>query len=170
MCKDVTVRAPHTYSEWLSSNFWFSLGQNTIGHGFSRQRAMILYNQGLPFNRDVWMEGLLKFMTGPQVASKFGLYHSEFCTWDAHSARLVNVGIRLLRVQPVQFQSEEWIGLYSQQTASLPSLVFHGHALPDYRLSGSRVSIPYIRVPDDNIVQSHSLKRVFFNINRSLFS
>jgi hypothetical protein len=59
---------------------------------------MTLYNQGLRFNQDVWMEGLLQFMTGSQVASKFGLCYSEFHTWAAHSARLANVGIRLLRV------------------------------------------------------------------------
>jgi hypothetical protein len=153
---NIAILKPHTYSEWLTTNFWFSPGQDTIGPGLSRHRAMILYNVGLQRNSDVWVDEYQRILPNTEVEVRFGLLPVEYRHWDILCDRLACVGSRLKSWQSTHPHLEEWLGVYWNPEDALPQLVFQGQAIPKAQLDGLPTSVPIVCISDGYEMQPQS--------------
>jgi hypothetical protein len=81
MSPAIQMRSPESFEEWLSTSFWWGMGQNTIGPGFSKERATQLHNAGLKWNRSAWDFLNLTIITGIQAKARFGLQLEECHLW-----------------------------------------------------------------------------------------
>jgi hypothetical protein len=97
MAPSITTRGPTSFKEWLSTNFWWGVGQDTIGPSFSKDSATTLYQAGLRWNRNAWDYCNHCIISGVCAMMKFRITEEECRARVGIRQRLTGMGAGLER-------------------------------------------------------------------------
>lgn len=105
-------RGPENFDEWLSTNLWWGIDQDTLGPGFSKTRGAQLYGRGLRQNRDAWDFASNTVKSAYIIQTQFGLSDNEFTSSERLRQRLYDRGIWWLRQRHNYPIDSEWYGIF----------------------------------------------------------
>jgi hypothetical protein len=135
----VVCLPPSNFDEWLSSNFWWTLGFNSIAPAFSRLRAMELFNASLHMIKHAWTRSWV--LSGQEAQVQFELFTSKHQNWEAVCKYLWGLSGSFLIQQNTLFVEGNWIGLYEDMSDILPLAIFEGHTQPACNLQRMQQSL-----------------------------
>lgn len=129
LVKFTYVRGPDNFEEWLSLNFWWGVGQNTLGPGFSKTRGTQLYKAGLKRNVDVWDFNTNSIKSLDVVHRAFGVRHTESQAWKSLRQRLTGIGGRWINQSHNRPLPDAWYGVFVNHQDSTPGYVLQGSSI-----------------------------------------
>jgi hypothetical protein len=124
MVKRLSPCIPGVYYSVLIQSLWFEDMLHLIGPNLSRERAKLFFRTGMKIVKDVWCFEDGRVMDWEEINLKFPLTPEERPLWCQLTNSFSRDWSCKLRIGPLPLRKGEWVGLYTEDTMALPSVVF----------------------------------------------
>jgi hypothetical protein len=124
MVKDLSFDDPCDFYSVLNRRLWFEDGLNLIGPRMAKERAAVLFKAGMQVVRDVWDLKGGQLYDWDEIRERFPLMEEERPFWRQLTKNFPRYWSCKLRIEPLPLKKGEWVGLFQDNAATIPSTVF----------------------------------------------
>jgi hypothetical protein len=124
MVKDIVFEDPDDFYSTFNRRLWFEDVLSLIRPHMSKERAAELFRLGMQTIRDVWdLENGQLYEWG-EICERFPLVAEERHFWRQLTNSFPRDWSCKLRIGPRLLKKGEWVGLFEDDLAKLPTTVF----------------------------------------------